>query len=147
MIGSLEILESGVAFPGQTASWEIESCKHRRVKSLPFHFASKRNCRICHQRSAQNAARNSTYRRTLSTSIAIRNLAKLRGNSRVSRLCILQAIDSKYTWRRERDSNPRYPFRYNGFQDRRYQPLTHPSASDVHPRIYYRYLQNLLHSR
>ena len=32
------------------------------------------------------------------------------------------------SWRRERDSNPRYPFRYNGFQDRRYQPLTHPSA-------------------
>jgi site-specific DNA recombinase len=31
-------------------------------------------------------------------------------------------------WRRERDSNPRYPFRHNGFQDRRYQPLTHPSA-------------------
>ena len=33
-----------------------------------------------------------------------------------------------YIWRRERDSNPRYPLRYNGFQDRRYQPLTHPSA-------------------
>ena len=31
-------------------------------------------------------------------------------------------------WRRERDSNPRYPFGHNGFQDRRYQPLTHPSA-------------------
>ena len=31
-------------------------------------------------------------------------------------------------WRRERDSNPRYLFRHNGFQDRRYQPLTHPSA-------------------
>ena len=31
-------------------------------------------------------------------------------------------------WRRERDSNPRCPFRHNGFQDRRYQPLTHPSA-------------------
>ena len=32
-------------------------------------------------------------------------------------------------WRRERDSNPRYPFGYNGFQDRRHQPLGHPSAS------------------
>src|SRR5271166_109466 len=31
-------------------------------------------------------------------------------------------------WRRERDSNPRYPFGYNGFQDRLFQPLTHPSA-------------------
>ena len=31
-------------------------------------------------------------------------------------------------WRRERDSNPRYPFRYSGFQDRLFQPLTHPSS-------------------
>src|ERR1700756_3013650 len=31
-------------------------------------------------------------------------------------------------WRRERDSNPRYRFRYSGFQDRLFQPLTHPSA-------------------
>ena len=31
-------------------------------------------------------------------------------------------------WRRERDSNPRYPFEYSGFQDRLFQPLTHPSA-------------------
>jgi hypothetical protein len=31
-------------------------------------------------------------------------------------------------WRRERDSNPRAPFEANGFQDRRFQPLTHPSV-------------------
>src|SRR5580704_4335136 len=31
-------------------------------------------------------------------------------------------------WRRERDSNPRYGFPYIGFQDRLFQPLTHPSA-------------------
>ncbi len=31
-------------------------------------------------------------------------------------------------WRRERDSNPRYPSGYSGFQDRPFQPLTHPSA-------------------
>ena len=30
-------------------------------------------------------------------------------------------------WRRGRDSNPRDPFGPNGFQDRRFQPLTHPS--------------------
>jgi hypothetical protein len=39
-----------------------------------------------------------------------------------------QVVDYKYTWRRERDSNPRYPYGHNGFQDRRFQPLTHPSA-------------------
>src|SRR5437879_1122995 len=31
------------------------------------------------------------------------------------------------TWRRERDSNPRYGFPYSGFQDHPFQPLTHPS--------------------
>src|ERR1043165_7320220 len=33
------------------------------------------------------------------------------------------------TWRRERDSNPRYGFPYSGFQDHPFQPLTHPSAA------------------
>src|SRR5215469_8354225 len=32
-------------------------------------------------------------------------------------------------WRRRRDSNPRDPFEPNGFQDRRFQPLTHSSVS------------------
>lgn len=31
-------------------------------------------------------------------------------------------------WRRMRDSNPRYPYEYNGFQDRRLQPLGQSSA-------------------
>jgi hypothetical protein len=34
-------------------------------------------------------------------------------------------------WRRERDSNPRYGFPYSGFQDRLFQPLTHPSATQA----------------
>src|SRR6195256_1768240 len=32
-------------------------------------------------------------------------------------------------WRRRGDSNPRDPFGPNGFQDRRIQPLSHPSVS------------------
>ena len=36
----------------------------------------------------------------------------------------------EFFWRRRRDSNPRGPFEPNGFQDRRFQPLTHSSASD-----------------
>src|SRR5713226_8563883 len=32
-------------------------------------------------------------------------------------------------WRRRGDSNPRDPFEPNGFQDRRFQPLTHSSVS------------------
>jgi hypothetical protein len=33
-----------------------------------------------------------------------------------------------FCWRRGRDSNPRYPCGYNGFQDRRIQPLCHLST-------------------
>jgi hypothetical protein len=32
------------------------------------------------------------------------------------------------SWRRGRDSNPRYPFGYAGFQDRSHQPLGHLSG-------------------
>src|SRR5438034_8055685 len=40
-------------------------------------------------------------------------------------------------WRRRGDSNPRDPFEPNGFQDRRFQPLTHSSGSNssVFPEI------------
>jgi hypothetical protein len=34
-------------------------------------------------------------------------------------------------WRRKRDSNPRNPFEFNGFQDRRIKPLSHSSAHNL----------------
>src|SRR5208337_4929765 len=37
------------------------------------------------------------------------------------------STSSKF-WRRGRDSNPRYPFGYAGFQDRSHQPLGHLSG-------------------
>src|SRR5215469_1747258 len=40
------------------------------------------------------------------------------------------------SWRRERDSNPRYPFEYSGFQDRLFQPLTHPPAGEWWPWLH-----------
>src|SRR5213596_3350562 len=43
----------------------------------------------------------------------------------------ISAVVGILGWRRERDSNPRYPFGYNGFQDRRHQPLGHPSAVSI----------------
>ena len=52
-------------------------------------------------------------------------------------------------WRRERDSNPRYGFPYSGFQDRPFQPLTHPSAGKQpglhHFRLVYNRPDQLLH--
>jgi hypothetical protein len=50
-----------------------------------------------------------------------RNCAKLR-----EQFSIPQIV--KTLWRRGRDSNPRYPFGYAGFQDRSHQPLGHLSA-------------------
>ena len=50
-------------------------------------------------------------------------------------------ITENKRWRRERDSNPRYGFPYSGFQDRLFQPLTHPSA--VWKRLAFISLQHL----
>jgi hypothetical protein len=48
-------------------------------------------------------------------------------------------------WRRERDSNPRAPYEANGFQDRRFQPLTHPSRPiQFSMTLYYRALPGCL---
>src|SRR5208337_3903248 len=48
-----------------------------------------------------------------------------------------QRAKAKGKKRRRRDSNPRGPFEPNGFQDRRFQPLTHSSAFDyiLQPRF------------
>ena len=49
------------------------------------------------------------------------------GLRNASKLSISLIIKWIY-WRRERDSNPRSPSGLSGFQDRLFQPLTHPSA-------------------
>ena len=41
------------------------------------------------------------------------------------------------TWRREWDSNPRYRFRHDGFQDRYLQPLGHLSVRSATSSIIY----------
>jgi hypothetical protein len=57
--------------------------------------------------------------------------------------CLLYKLLIIWTvWRRARDSNPRYDFSYNGFQDRRFQPLTQLSAIANSRNI-----PSLLHSR
>src|SRR5208283_3126272 len=48
-------------------------------------------------------------------------------------------------WRRRRDSNPRDPFESNGFQDRRFQPLTHSSA--FNSSVLFELAASLCHSR
>ncbi len=39
------------------------------------------------------------------------------------------------TWRKRRDSNPRYPFRYASFQDWSHQPLGHSSLPAVYRAV------------
>jgi hypothetical protein len=39
-----------------------------------------------------------------------------------------ESVGGGVRWRRGRDSNPRYPLRYAGFQDRCHQPLGHLSS-------------------
>src|ERR1035438_8985656 len=57
-------------------------------------------------------------------------LKTVKFRSNISR-CAFAPVNTRLLegWRRERDSNPRYPFGYIGFQDRLFQPLTHPSAA------------------
>ncbi len=45
--------------------------------------------------------------------------------------CIQMPLGIHQPWRRKRDSNPRASHPANGFQDRRFQPLTH--SSDFYP--------------
>ena len=52
------------------------------------------------------------------------------------RACPAEAAKGGEGWRRERDSNPRCGFPHSGFQDRLFQPLTHPSTKgnfELHP--------------
>jgi hypothetical protein len=49
-----------------------------------------------------------------------------------------------YVWRRRRDLNPRDPFGSNGFQDRRFQPLTHSSVFNCN--VFCELAASLLHS-
>jgi hypothetical protein len=46
-------------------------------------------------------------------------------------LCSRNPTRSAWSDRRERDSNPRYGFPYSDFQDRRLQPLGHPSVVGI----------------
>ena len=47
---------------------------------------------------------------------------------RESHILYIQQQENNGTWRRGRDLNPRYPFRYGRFRGGSFQPLTHLSA-------------------
>src|SRR5579863_7059455 len=73
--------------------------------------------------------------RSLQSGLSSRNREKWAGcrEFRKKRRCEFSGVQT--VWRRERDSNPRYGFPYSGFQDRLFQPLTHPSAGGGVDRV------------
>src|SRR5260370_25763309 len=66
-------------------------------------------------------------RRECSTPNGVRINEKGQCGAEIGKFALL---GSDKRWRRRRDSNPRDPFESNGFQDRRFQPLTHSSVSN-----------------
>ena len=84
--------------------------------------------RTCHPEKSQHVEATRSEHSLLSSAVCLGIIAKY-GNFPVhfvGEKPIFSAVQT--AWRRERDSNRRYPFRYSGFQDRLFQPLTHPSA-------------------
>ena len=49
----------------------------------------------------------------------------------VSGVSLAEAAEGREGWRRERDSNPRKPSDFSGFQDRRLKPLGHLSVANT----------------
>src|SRR5579863_3651927 len=66
--------------------------------------------------------------RSLQSGLSSRNREKWAGSREFRKKRRYEFSAVQTVWRRERDSNPRYGFPYSGFQDRLFQPLTHPSA-------------------
>lgn len=56
---------------------------------------------------------------------------KYRDLPEMLRITLQAVISVLFYLRRDRDSNPGYALTYNGFQDRRLQPLSHPSRNSL----------------
>src|SRR6266446_10259797 len=67
------------------------------------------------------------FRRERSTPNGVRINEKRQFGAEIGKFAL---PESDKRWRRRGDSNPRDPFESNGFQDRRFQPLTHSSVSN-----------------
>ena len=85
--------------------------------------------RVCHPEKSQHVEATRSEESVLSSPICLGIIAKYGHFLRISEEEEPTFSAGQTAWRRERDSNPRYPFRHSGFQDRLFQPLTHPSAS------------------
>src|SRR5579863_9536128 len=87
----------------------------------------KPDCTCALQRKAGTLTAFAPEQSVLYRPVCPGTIAKYGQFSRISEVEDATFSVVQTAWRRERDSNPRYPFRYSGFQDRLFQPLTHPS--------------------
>jgi hypothetical protein len=115
-----------------------QSTRHGRFSGLliALHQPSaipETRLRMCHPEKNRDSDRLRSGRPVLCIPLCLGTNAKY---GHVSR--ILGGIEAGFSavqteWRRGRDSNPRYPFGYAGFQDRSHQPLGHLSAQQIIP--------------
>jgi hypothetical protein len=79
----------------------------------------------CHIREQRNYAVQLGFRtgESLLSSLSEDHSRELGGNRGGTLTVSLKLLILQILWRRVRDLNPRYPFRYVGFQDRCNQPL------------------------
>jgi hypothetical protein len=134
--------------PGQSKplSLDSRSGRYRSALNLPDRATASRilvEIPIVHQGVAGYASQKGPHRSApermgivaglTNLEFVLRSLSRLRNarNTGISQIFALSSEEKQQlqtVWRRERDSNPRSPFGLSGFQDRLFQPLTHPSA-------------------
>ena len=108
--GVLLFLGPGTDVPGKVMEQLKRDCRILR----------QRNCRIFELKSqAENALWSLSEQNTRESG------RKVTGSSNY----LFKVLIVETLWRRARDSNPRYPFGYVGFQDRCHQPLGQLSAA------------------
>src|SRR5580658_3394357 len=89
---------------------------------------SKPDCQSALRRKSAKLA-DGMEEDTFSSPVCKRESAELRRFVVISGTIQADFSALQTVWRRGRDSNPRYPFGYAGFQDRSHQPLGHLSDS------------------
>jgi hypothetical protein len=91
----------------------------------------RRRNRTAHMPSGEKGRkpRSGIQKPIFSSPVSEREPAELRPFHAIFRGTLAVFSARQTEWRRERDSNPRYPFGYAGFQDRCHQPLGHLSAA------------------
>jgi hypothetical protein len=80
---------------------------------------------VCH---SAHSAESPHFILAIVFGLALWSLVNIARPSGIASGDLLQVYCTQNRWRKRRDSNPRYPFRYASFQDWSHQPLGHSSV-------------------